>query len=403
MLKDNSFLIDNVVADDMSFQIKVMTINFIHPDWLELQQVVLFILFLKLKKEKKIEFSQFNIEKNCKSLNYFTGCLEMMDNYSHNIYILSTDICQKLTNSLFHLILKGRVKLFEFVKCKFTKSGFTTVLQILKSPKFNSHNPLRSLNLKRCELGDDRVTKLLILLRNKINLFHLDLTNNNLCERPFFLLSSKTNYFYFKSLVLDFNEINSNGTKMLGVYLSNNKDINEISLVNSFCEQSYFNHISDSLKKTSKLSKLSLGLNEFSENTSMIFITNLKKNTSLKVLRIFFWEFTYNTFPKFFEYLRDKNCKLEELDLNSVNMSNNEEIFKLLIQNLIINKSVKALLLINCELKDKNYLQLSKMLKYNHYLTKIDIRENLINEDQLRRIKKWASSGPKLQEVEIII
>jgi hypothetical protein len=402
LLKDNSFLLDNTLAHDMSFQIKVMTINFDYHDWIELRQVLLFILFLKLRAHKKIELHQFNIENNSKSLYYLTDSLEMIDNHLHNIYILSTKICYKLSNSLFHLIILGRVRICEFVKCKFTKVGFSTVLQILKSPKFNCHNPIRSLNFKRCELGDIRTSKLLLLLENKINLSHLDLTHNNLSERPFSILCTKTKSFYFKSLVLDFNEINSNGSKWLGVYLSYNKDINEISLVNSFSDQVYFNHISESLVKAPNLCKLSIGLNELSENTSLNFLKNLKKNKSLKSLRIFFWEFTYNTLIKFFQYLSNKHCMLEEINFNSLNMSNNDVMFTLLIENLIKNKSVKYLLLINCELEDKNYRLLSKLLKYNHKLTKIDLRENIINDEQLKQLKKLASNRLTQQKVEII-
>jgi Ran GTPase-activating protein (RanGAP) involved in mRNA processing and transport len=387
LLSNNSNRIENFIANEMNYQINEIALNFDIEDWKKLKEIVIFILTLKLSKEKKINFNN-KIEK--KTLFYLRETLSMSSSSAKPLSLINNRITKYPSKIISTLLINDKLIELDLTKCIFTKIGFKSFLNIFEKSKYSEMNPLRRLILKRCELGDKRIKDILLAIRNKKNLYYIDLTNNKIQEDPLFILAYCQYEFFISNLKLDFNEISKKGAKLLSNYIQNNKFIRKVSLVSSICNEKCFDYISNSIAYLEEgVSKFTLGLNTFLDPTVKNFLDALKTNNTLRCLKIFFWEFTDRGLEMFFDFLTDKYCKLTKLYFCSVGMGEKTELFQRLIDSLIKNNSIKFLIFSQCDLDSKHAYLIKKLLECNKNLIYIDLRDNFIEEKDKKMLKRY--------------
>jgi hypothetical protein len=397
LLEDQSKMIQKFLTEDMNYQIKILGINFTIDDWKELQEVMIFLAGLKLKKEDKVEV---HFDANQRTFFYLKEAFNLLykqDLKPKKLILMSKTISKYISKTVSHVLLIGKLKEIDFTRCKFSKIGFKNFLSTFKHSEFdNLNNPLKKLILNRCELGDKAIKELFIVITNNFSITHLDLTYNRLEHESFSVLAEYPHQFFLKSLKLDFNEISNRGVKNLYKFLLHNPHLKELSLVSSLQFEKSFNYISKALSKSNfglnssniyenqGLMKLTLGLNNLKTNTVRNFIYSLKINRSITNLELFLCEFSEKGSFMFVEYLALNVCSLKVLDFCNFNFQDNIIIYEKLLESLKINESIEVLKFTSCYM-DNRYLQsIIDIVEVNKNIKLLDLRGNLFTPDDIQ-------------------
>lgn len=411
LFEHKSKMILHFLTEEMNYQESIIGKKFSEDDWEELQEVMVFLVSVKLKTEDKedIEF-----DANQRTFFYVKEALNLLPRKELKIKKLKLNpkkISKHISKKVSHLLLIGKLREIDFSRCKFSRIGFNNFLSTFNNSNFdNRNNPLEKLILYRCELGDSAIKELMIVIKNKLAITHLDLVYNKLENQPFCVLAENSSQYNLKSLKLDFNEISKKGVKNLCKYLISNSHLKKLSIINALLNEKSFDYISMALKKlnlsinsTNKwenqgLNQLTLGLNNLKSNSVKNFIHSLKLNTTMTNLKIFLSEFCEKGNILFINYLALPVCIIKVLDFCTFNFNDNFMIYSKLIESLKINKSIEVLKFTSCDM-DHSYLHsIFEVIEANKKIKILDIRGNLFTQND---VQNFTLSNPR--ELKILI
>lgn len=248
-----------------------------------------------------------------------------------------------------------------------------------------SHN-IRYLNISNCFIGDEGL-KFLCKNFTNYSIIEINLTKNHLKENSgFYLADFIPKLRNLESLILADNSITDPGLTALATAISlmNQGSLRYLDLSNNSIGENESRSFVDFIQKYQNLKELNLSRNTLTSPAANSIGIYLKLVKGLIKIDLTKCELNEESSPLLIKNLDSSAIENIILDSNPLG-----QVGAILLANMLrINKNIKTISLNNCWITGMGITLLAKNCENNTVLKEIDLRNNKLNNEEYKMLKK---------------
>ena len=354
---------------------------------------------IKIEMEKSIFENSEGIDNIKHTLKYYYPQIIRMDKCFSNInddtnnninYNSKMGYLNKVLASINYY--QPKISQLSFINNKLNKIFNNTILSCIKLIK-----TLTMLDLSNNELNEENIKGLCEYLKQNKTIKILYLNNNNLSSScGFYMADSFKKNSTIEILHLSHNKLNESGfDSFLNILGNDNTSLLDLDISYNELKFLDFKSLSGYLNSNPPLKKLNISGNILEPQAANTIGVTFKKLTNLEELKLNNCQITDECIQQLFNFLNDSSIQNLEIDSNKIETMG----LMLALKKMQVCNRLKYISYQNMPFQNLIDMVI-QTLSANTSIEKINLKQNIIKEDEL---KKFIDAASKLRNVKILL